>query len=97
MDGKIELQEFNRQVYIDNVLDDSFNKISKSNGVCIPLINYNVSQDNEYFKVKFDNQTSNEIMKNAEEKINNAFKTNEERLSEIDYDEIEEKLKKLKI
>lgn len=96
-DNKISIQEFDRKSHIDNVIDDSFNKVSKINGYCYPVINFNINEDNQYFNVKFDNKTSNEIIKNAEEKINKAFKTNEERLNEIDYKELDEKLKKLKL
>ena len=96
-DNKIELQQFDKSSNVENVLDDTFNKISKTSGYCYPIINYNISNENEYFNVKFDKQTSNEIMEKAEEKINKVFKTNEDRLKEIDDDKIDEILKKLKI
>ncbi len=96
-DNKIYLQEFDKSNNIENLIDDNFNKITKVNGISYPIINYNISKDNEYFNVKFTNEQSDEIMKNASEKINNIFKTNEERLNEIDDDKIDEILKKLKI
>lgn len=96
-ENKILIQNNINNSNIENFLNDSFNKISKINGYCYPILNYNVSLDNEYFKVKFDNKTSNKIIEEAEEKINNVFKTNEKRLKEIDDDKIDEILKKIKI
>lgn len=96
-DNKISIQEFDKSTNIDNVLDDSFNKISKINGIYYPISNYQISLENSYFNVKFDKQFSNEIINKAEEKINKIFKTNEDRLKEIDDDKIDEILKKLKI
>ncbi|MBD5423062.1 MAG: DNA topoisomerase IV subunit A [Mycoplasma sp.] len=95
--GHIDLIDFDRSSVIDNIMDDNFNKISKVNGMSYPIINYQVNDQNSYFKVKFDNQSSNEVIKQAEEKINNVFKTNEERLKEIDDTKIDDILKKLKI
>lgn len=95
--NQIAISEIDKSTYVDQIIDDQFNKISKINGNTYPVINYNVDTNNEYFNVKFDNVTSNEIIQKAEEKINQVFKSNEERLKEIDDDKIDDILKKLKI
>ncbi len=96
-DNTIELYDYDRQSYVENVLDDNFNNISKTKGIHYPIINFNVNENNEYFDVKFDDKKSNEIIEQSIEKIDKVFKTNEERLKEIDDDKIDEIMKKLKL
>ena len=88
---------FDHTTNIDNIINDNFAKISKISGVAYPIINYNINENNEYFKVKFDQKTSNEIVDEATKKINKVFETNEKRLKEIDDTKIDDILKKLKI
>lgn len=94
---KLESFNFKQNMEISNILDDNFKKISKSNGYVYPNINYQINSHNNYFNVKFDQQTSNQIIKEAEEKINQIYQTNEKKLKEIDDKKIDDILKKLKI
>ena len=95
--NQIMMLNFDHTTNIDNIINDNFAKISKISGVAYPIINYNINENNEYFKVKFDQKTSNEIVDEATKKINKAFETNEKRLKEIDDTKIDDILKKLKI
>ena len=95
--NQIIMLNFDHTTNIDNIINDNFAKISKISGVAYPIINYNINENNEYFKVKFDQKTSNEIVDEATKKINKVFETNEKRLKEIDDTKIDDILKKLKI
>ena len=95
--NQIIMLNFDHTTNIDNIINDNFAKISKISGVAYPIINYNINENNEYFKVKFDPKTSNEIVDEATKKINKVFETNEKRLKEIDDTKIDDILKKLKI
>lgn len=96
-DHGIESFNFSQNIALNNILDDNFKKIGKTNEYIYPNVDYQINPHNNYFKVKFDQQTSNEIIQKAEEKINKIFQTNEERLKEIDDKKIDDILKKLKI
>ncbi len=95
--NQIVMMNFNHTANIDNIINDNFAKISKIPGIAYPIINYNISENNQYFKVQFDQKTSNEIVEEAATKINKIFETNEKRLKEIDETKIDDILKKLKI
>lgn len=96
-DHGIESFNFSQNIALNNILDDNFKKIGKTNEYIYPNVDYQINPHNNYFKVKFDQQTSNEIIQKGEEKINKTFQTNEERLKEIDDKKIDDILKKLKI
>ncbi len=95
--NQIVMMNFNHTANIDNIINDNFAKISKIPGIAYPVINYNINENNQYFKVQFDQKTSNEIVEEAATKINKIFETNEKRLKEIDETKIDDILKKLKI
>ncbi len=95
--NQIVMMNFNHTANIDNIINDNFAKISKIPGIAYPIINYNINENNQYFKVQFDQKTSNEIVEEAATKINKIFETNEKRLKEIDETKIDDILKKLKI
>lgn len=95
--NQIVMMNFNHTANIDNIINDNFAKISKIPGIAYPIINYNINENNQYFKVQFDQKTSNEIVEEATTKINKIFETNEKRLKEIDETKIDDILKKLKI
>ncbi len=95
--NQIVMMNFNHTANIDNIINDNFAKISKISGIAYPIINYNINENNQYFKVQFDQKTSNEIVEEATTKINKIFETNEKRLKEIDETKIDDILKKLKI
>ncbi len=64
--NQIVMMNFNYTANIDNIINDNFAKISKIPGIAYPIINYNINENNQYFKVQFDQKTSNEIVEEAD-------------------------------
>ncbi|MBR2055559.1 MAG: hypothetical protein IJ970_00710, partial [Mycoplasmataceae bacterium] len=95
--NQIIFVDFDKQNLTNNIIDDNFEKISKTPGFVFPLIDYKINKENDYFKVHSNHNEADKIIENAEKRINKIFETNEQKLKEIDDKKIDEVLKKLKI
>ena len=82
-----------------DILDETFNKISRNNGIVSNSTNYFINPENKYFNIQINlpKETRDNKINQQEIKINQIFESQKDKINAIDEKKLDDILKKLKI